>query len=398
MSKNYLLKNCKLIPELTEGTSLDEADVLIEHGRIAEIREVGRKSDEKAEELDIEGAYLLPGLIDAHVHLRWMDEKTWVYDIRPSWRSFDELRFAKFMLENGYTTLRDCGDDRCCASEALRDAEKEGIVEAPRIICAGPTINTSDVNSFTCLQYHYVVAGRDEMRRQVRQNICYGADFIKLYGSGSLMTAGNDPNIQIMEADEMEEAVRTATARGKYCAIHAHGSKTIDTAVRAGIRTIEHASFISEETLKIMDGREDVGLVPTVGILSTFATHAKGSYASTEERHKQVVDTVYECIGNAYHNHNVLIGWGTDIALNTYERDPYLEMRTRKETLGFSNIDILKQMTVNSAKLLGIDDETGSVKEGKCADLIVVRDNPISDIRAMYSRPLHVMRAGKLIY
>lgn len=395
--QSYLLRSCHLIPELTEGTELTVADVLIENGKIAAIQEPGSSFSTQAEELDLQGAALLPGLIDAHVHLRWMEEKQWVHDIRPSWRAFDEYRYAKFMLDNGYTTLRDCGDDRCCASEALRDAEKDDVIDAPRIICAGPTINTSDVNTFTCLQYHYVVAGRDEMRRQVRQNICYGADFIKLYGSGSLMTAGNDPNIQIMEADEMEEAVKTAGARGKYCAIHAHGSKTIDTAVRSGIRTIEHASFISEETLKRIDGRQDVGLIPTLGILSTLGAHGKGGYASSGDRKAQVIQTVYQSIGNAYQNHEVLMGWGTDIALDTYERDPYIEIRTRKEELGFSNIDILKQLTINSAKLLCIDDETGSIKIGKCADLIVVEGSPETDIQAMYRKPLHIMRKGKLI-
>lgn len=397
--KTYILKNCRLIPELTEGTDKTVADVLIKDGKIAAIVETGNAMDETAEEIDLKGATLMPGFIDAHVHLRWLKEAEWVTDVRPSWRAFDEYHYAKFMLDHGYTTVRDCGDDRCNAAEALRDAEKRGYIEAPRIICSGPTIHTSDVNTFTCLAYHYVVAGRDEMRKQVRLNICYGADFIKLYGSGSLMTAGNDPNIQNMEFDEMEEAVKTAEARGKYCAIHVHGAKAIDSAVRAGVHTIEHASFISEETLQYLDTGVDIGLIPTVGILTTFDQHPGGSYVSEGDRKAQVVKTVFECIGNAYHNHpKVKMGWGTDIALDTYQNDPYIEMRTRKDKLGFSNIDILKQITINSAQLLRIDEETGSVKVGKCADLIVIDGDPVKDITALYQVPRHVIRAGKLIH
>lgn len=394
----YVLKNCKLVPELTEGYEFLNADVLVENDKIASIAEPGTAFGDVSETVDIGGATLIPGLIDAHVHLRWLKEREWVTDVRPSWRSFDEYHFAKFMLDNGYTTVRDCGDDRCCASEALRDAEKEEHIDAPRIICAGPTIHTSDVNTFTCLRYHYVVSGRDQMRGQVRENICYGADFIKLYGSGSLMTAGNDPNIKVIEDDEIEEAVKTAEARGSYCAIHAHGSETIDASVRLGVRTIEHASFISEETLKYMDGRTDVGLIPTVGILHAFDSHGKGSYVSDGDKKAQVVKKVLECIGNAYHNHDVLMGWGTDIALDTYMENPYMEIQVRKDSLGFSNIDILKQLTLNSAKLLCLEKEIGTVKEGKCADFVVVDGDPVENIEVLYKKPMHVIHRGKMIH
>lgn len=397
MSK-YVLKNCKLIPELTEGTELTCADVLIEDGKIAGIAETGSSFKDVEESTDLHGATLMPGLIDAHVHLRWLEEKAWVTNVRPSWRSFDEYHFAKFMLDNGYTTVRDCGDDRCLASEAVRDAEKAGYVDAPRVICAGPTLNPSSENTFTCLQFHHVICGRDNVRLMVRDNLCYGADFIKLYGSGSLMTEGNDPNIKIIEEDEIDEAVKIATARGTYCAIHAHGSEAIDASVRLGVRTIEHASFITDETLKRLDGRTDMGIVPTVGILKTFTKHAKGSYVDSDDRRMQVINQVHKCIRNAYHNHDVLIGWGTDIALDTYMENPYIEIQARKEDLDFSNIDILKQMTINSARLLCLDEEVGTVKEGKCADLVVIDGDPAEHIEAMYKKPMHVIRKGKIIF
>ncbi|MCB7302664.1 amidohydrolase family protein [Bariatricus massiliensis] len=394
----YVIKNCKLIPELTEGTGLSEADVLIEEDRIADIAEVGTVFEDISETIDVGHATLMPGLIDAHVHLRWLEESSWVTDVRPSWRSFDEYHYARFMLENGYTTVRDCGDDKCLASEAVRDAEKAGYIEGPRVICAGPTLLPANLNTFPCRQFHHVIAGRDNVRALVRDNICYGADFIKLYGSGSLMTEGNDPNIKIIEEDEIDEVVKIATSRGTYCAIHAHGSEAIDAAVRNGVRTIEHASFITEETLQRLEGRTDMGIVPTVGILHNLTKHGKGSYVDNEDRRVKTIRQVYECIGNAYHNHNVLIGWGTDIALDSYEENPYIEIQTRKNELGFSNIDILKQMTINSAKLLCLDNEIGTVKIGKCADFVVIDGNPAEDIAAMYKKPVHVIRKGRVIY
>ena len=107
-------------------------------------------------------------------------------------------------------------------------------------------------------------------------------------------------------------------------------------------------------------------------------------------------DDVYHCLRRAYEL-GVLIGWGTDCSLNAYQKYPYAEFKARKEHLGFSNIDILKQVTVNSAKLLGLEDEIGTLKAGKAADVILVDGDPVADITAMYQPPVHVVKGGVLV-
>lgn len=393
---NIILRNCRLVPALTEGTDLSEADILIADGLIADIKPCGSLFEGCCSEWDMEHKTVMPGLIDAHLHLHWQHDSTWSTHMRDCWRVFPEMRYANFMLDNGYTTIRDAGDNNCCASEAIRDAIKDGYIVGPRIICAGPTLNPGDVGSYNCAQNHVRISGPEETRRRVRENITYGSDFIKLYGSGSLLMIDNDPHNRTIEEDEIREAVKVTSCRHMYVAIHAHGSTTIDMAVRAGVRTIEHASFISEETLQYMDGRTDVGIVPTVGILHAMAHPSSGQLTPAAIRFRDITNTVFDCIRNAYH-HNILIGWGTDIALNTYQNDPYIEMRTRKDDLGFSNLDILKQLTINSAKLLMLDNKIGTVKTGKCADLIVVNGNPVDNIEVMYAKPIHVIAGGKRI-
>ena len=394
-----IIRNCRLIQFLTEETNLQEADIIIEDGTIEEIVPCGAKPScigADSTELDAAGSTVMPGLIDMHLHLHWQHDSTWSTQMRPCWRVFPELRYAKFMLDNGYTTIRDAGDDRCCASEAIRDAVNRGEITGPRIICAGPTLHPGDVGSYTCEQNHYRFAGRDEMRRMVRHNITYGSDFIKLYGCGSLLMIDNDPQNRTIEEDEIQEAVKSTAGRKMYCAIHAHGSEVIDMAVRNGVRTIEHASFISEDTLSYMDGRDDVGIVPTVGILHAMAHPSAGALSSAAKRFQEITNTVFGCIRNAY-KHDILIGWGTDVALNTYQANPYIEMKTRKDDLGFSNEDILRQLTINGARLLKLDEKIGTVKPGKRADIVIIDGDPVADIKAMYKKPQHVIKDGMLI-
>jgi imidazolonepropionase-like amidohydrolase len=227
-----------------------------------------------------------------------------------------------------------------------------------------------------------------------------GADFIKLYGTGSMMAKGSEPGVQIMDDDEILEAVRVAESKGSYCAMHAHGTKAIDAAVHCGVSTIEHASFIGEETLKYMDGRTDCGIVPTLAtvwdiIENTDPTTDYGSYVIAKV--KELVSEISSCLSNACKNHDVLVGWGTDTPMSAYLNDPGMEFRVRKQLLDCSNIDLLKQATINSAKIMRLDDSIGSIKEGKCADLIVLKGDPVADISVMNEKPVHVIKSGKLI-
>lgn len=220
--------------------------------------------------------------------------------------------------------------------------------------------------------------------------------FLKLYGSASMHAPGRETGIPIIEPEEIRAAVRVAQNYNTYVAIHCHGARAIDNAVRAGVHTVEHASMISEETLRYIEENQlDCGIVPTLFVFSDSVA-GNGSNEETQIRLGKIKDRVIASLKNAY-QHNILIGWGTDVIRDYYVDRPDTEFRLRKEWLEYSDEDIIKQATINSARLMYMDDRIGTIKAGKDADVILVKGDPSRDIRVMYQKPLHVIKGGKLV-
>lgn len=388
----YILRNCRLIPELTEGTDLTKADLVLDEGIIKSILPCGANLGAECEELDVKGATVMPGLIDMHTHLRMMGAGKTSDPLKPCAVTLDEMMFAQYYLDNGYTTVRDVGDNIENPAIALRNHINAGKLKGPRIYCSGPTLAPTEIgfDAAWSSPNHYEVDSPAEMRKLVRYNLQQGADFIKLYGSGSMCVAEGEPGALIMQQDEMEEAVKMAAMKNTYCAIHMHGTEGCELAAKVGVRTIEHASFISKDTLKYLESRkaEGHGIVITASVL-------------LDDSWGKIPDYAYsKVIGHLKYakDYDILIGWGTDTSLGFYQREPYAEYELRHNELGFSNIEILKQLTINSAVLMMKDAQIGSVRAGKCADLIVVDGAPDEDISAMYHKPMHVLKAGELIH
>ena len=395
-----VLRNCSFIKELTEGTTLEKGDLLIKEDKISQIAPCGTVFEDVDKELDLKGATVMPGLINMHVHLFHIKNCSFAEmgHVLPCDRPFNALSYAQCLLDLGYTTIRDCGDIKYYAVSSVKKAINSGIVEGPRIINSGLFLCPTDAGNrgLEGLDILRMVDGPMEMRREARESFMYGADFVKLYASGTMMVMGSEPGVLTMEEDEIREAVKIANKFGSYCAMHCHGEEGIDVAVHCGVHTIEHASFIGDKTLKYLDGRTDVGIVPTLAIVKDLCTPSPGLDPQLAELMKQRSTQIISCLKNAY-KYDILIGWGTDVSMEATKKDPAAEFQMRKEVLGFENIDILKQVTINSAKLLYKDDSIGSIKVGKLADLIVVEGNPVDDISVMYSSPAHVFKGGKMI-
>lgn len=398
-----VLRNCKFVKELTEGSPLQKGDLLFKDGRIAEIAPCGTSFEEVDEEIDAKGMTALPGLIDAHIHLTMThDLISEIYFIDPCTRAFEALQYAQYLLSVGITTVRDCGEDKDFSVIALRNAINNGLVTGPRVHCSGITLCPTEAGCTPEMEFGYMlpfnVDSTDQMRYYARRNIAKGADFIKLYGSGSMMAKGSKPGVPIMFDDEIEEAVKIAEQKGIYCAIHAHGGDAIDQALRCGVKTIEHSSFINETSIKRLEGRMDAGIIPTLSINMEIIEHTDPNTEygkNTINKVKGLMESVKACLNRAYENGNVLIGWGTDQSISSYMREPGSEFRARKEYYGWDNLELLKQATINSAKLMRIDDVVGTIKVGKCADVILVDGDPVKDISLMYKGPVHVFHNGK---
>ena len=396
-----IIKNCKLIPFLTEAGAPAMADVIVKGTMIEAIVPCGTAVSDGEEVLDIQGKTLMPGLIDAHVHL-FMGKKSGGFslgdrDLIPAQWAFDSYRFAKWFLDNGYTTVRDVGDELNYSAIATRNAVNEGAVVGPRIFCSGATIVPYtagfDTSAFMCAFY----GSAEDVRKEARNQFYHGADFLKLYGTGSMLVDDSLPGKRIMLEDEIKEAVAIAKLKDSYCACHCHGAEACGVMVDLGVRTIEHASFITDETCKKLDGRKDAGLVPTIACSCPEALGLTEASGRKYEKHVRVSAERDVCIRNAYENYDILMGWGTDMDIMTMENTPYIEWKARKERIGCSNEDLLKQATINSATLMGIDHKTGTVAAGKFADFIVVDGDPVADITAMYQRPVHVIKEGGII-
>jgi imidazolonepropionase-like amidohydrolase len=393
-----ILRNCSFVETLTEETDLKNGDIVIENGIIKDICPIGTFHNEAYKEIDVKGSTVMPGLIDMHVHLSFVrpSQAEILLLSKPSF-AFDCLKYAQYLLSIGITTARDVGDDISFPTVALRNAIEEGVVVGPTVIASGATLCPHEPGVEIMENLLEYVNGPIEMRKLVRKNFQKGADFIKLYGSGSMMSQGGDPGVRILEEDEIREAVKIASLRGSYVAMHAHGAEAIDVGVKSGVRTIEHASLISDETLQYMNGRRDVGIVPTLAILHDLIDGDHQEFPEAVKKINKVKDNVKNSLMNAA-NYDVLIGWGTDVSYASYKKSPGLEFKMRKEFLEYSNAEILKQATINSAKLLMLEDKIGTLKVGKHADLIVVDGDPVKDISVMYNPPARVIKSGKLIH
>lgn len=398
------IRNCKFIPALTEGTDLVEGDLLFKDGLIAEIAPLGADFGEVEEEVDAKGMTAMPGLIDAHIHLSsirdLMAEACFVDDAT---RGLESLHYAQTLLGLGYTTLRDVGEDKAFSSTAARNAIQSGMFEGPRILSCGITLCPTEAGCTPDAEFGFMtpynIDGPYSMRKCARMNFARGADFLKLYGSGSMMASGSNPGLSILDDDEILEATKLAKQKETYCAIHSHGSDAIYQAVRLGVETIEHASFIDDRSLDILASKPNCGIVPTLSITADLVERTDPSTDYGKNVIKKVsalIEKIKAHLGHAYERGDVLIGWGTDISINSYLREPGAEFRIRKEVYGWDNLEILKQATINSAKLIRVDDVTGSIKVGKCADVILVDGDPVADLSIMYQGGAkHVFHSGK---
>jgi len=376
-----LLKNCRLISELTEGYSGESADIIIEGEFIKEIRAPGCKTPLSYEVIDLKNATLMPGLFDLHAHLGCFSQRSAEILVKaPLESAFLAYSFAKSYLKQGYTTVRDCGSNYYTAV-AVREAINNGIVPGPRILTSGLIITPTETGNDTYGPLYTEADGKDEVLRACRGEFKNGADFIKYMASGAFLNKGGDPGQTIVTFDELRTAAEFAKSKNSYVAAHAHGADAVKLCIKAGVRTIEHASFIDDAGIEMLKQTKDCYIIPTIAIIKTLRDESKA--------HLTRLRTAYDS--------GIELGWGSDLDHENFDMHPGFEFSARKELLGFDNIDMLKQATIYSARCIGLEDKLGTIKENKIADLIAVRGNPDEDISVMEKELLLVMKGGARI-
>jgi imidazolonepropionase-like amidohydrolase len=380
--------------DVKTGNTLNDVWVVIEGGKIVR---VGTGAEAAANIIELPGATLLPGLIDAHTHLTF-DPNFGYQELGVSVpkEALIGAKNARATLEAGFTTVRNVGA-RGFTDVALRDAINEGMVPGPRIIASGPALSiTGGHCDQNLLPYEWhatsdgAADGVEGVQHKVREIIKYGADVIKICATGGVLSKGDDPRASQYTLEEMKAIVADAHRLGRKVAAHAHGAQGIAWAAEAGVDSIEHGSYIDDAAIKIMKERGTY-LVPTQYLADWMKENAAriGLPAMYAEKMKTTTTVSRQNVTKAIRA-GVKVAFGTDAAvyphgLNAHEFAVYVQM-------GMTPLQAIQTATVNAADLLGWK-QIGSIEAGNFADIIAVNGDPTKDVTLLQA-PAFVMKGG----
>jgi imidazolonepropionase-like amidohydrolase len=385
---------------LSGGTVVDadgtrEADVLVVDDEVVDVDPAAGEGEVAADAtvVDVAGSYVAPGLIDAHVHL--------VMDGRPDAESvatqsverstFVAAANARDAVRAGVTTVRDLGSQGGVAL-AARGAVADGLVTGPRVrACGHNVVMTGGHGSW----FGREADGPAEVRKAAREQLTAGADVVKCMATGGVLTSGAKTGAPELTPEELGALVDAASAKGVPTAAHAHGAVGIKNAVRAGITSIEHGTFMDREAAALM-AEADTYWVPTAAALHGIvdAGVEAGIPAEAVAKAEAAADRFDDAFTHAA-DAGVTIAMGTDAGtpFNDFADVPR-ELQLLVEH-GVDPADTLAAATTNAAALLGLDD-VGLVAEGYAADLVVLPDDPTADATAWQS-PEAVFARGERV-
>jgi imidazolonepropionase-like amidohydrolase len=392
-----ILKNCRLVPELCEGTQEQRADLRLDGKKIAEILPAGGTYPGE-EVLDLDGMTVLPGLFNCHDHLYFTKNSfPYLHDFTDADHIFHSINYGQMLLAYGYTTVKDAGSIHDTAQK-VRDAIKAGLVEGPNVLACGPSnsphfVDESllDIYTSTAVEGH-PVTGVDMIRNQVAMLLARGADFIKLCGS-SRKVGGKRPEDllgqPLFTVEEVCEFVKWAEYYNSYVTMHSTCVESHDMAIEAGVWTIDHDIYMTEDQIdRIVASEKKINLVPT---LAVSYVGFKGGWPT--------YDVCHPGAGNAMrnaHDAGICVGFGTDDFQKDFGKMPAVEWVARSE-FGVSNVDLLKQATINSSKICKCEKKYGTIKVGKVADLAIFDGNPDEDLMVFNAPAAYVFKNGKLV-
>jgi imidazolonepropionase-like amidohydrolase len=348
-------------------------------------------------EIDLTRYTVMPGLIDVHTHLTMATNFDPFYELTmtPAKEAIIGVENAKVTLEAGFTTVRNVGADDY-TDVALRDEINAGHIPGPHMQVSGPALGITgghmDENLLP-FEYHIhgqgVADGIPAVQHQVRENIKYGADLIKIGATGGVLSKGDDPQASQYTLEEMQAIVADAHRLGRKVAAHAHGAQGILFATEAGVDSIEHGSYINDEDIALMK-KKGTYLVPTAYLIDWVQQYANlpPLYA---QKMKDVSAVEKVNIRHAIQS-GVKIALGTDAAvyphgLNAHEVDVYVNQ------FGMTPLQGIQTGTINAADLMGWTDRTGTIEPGKWADIIAIDGDPLKDVKLL-QHVNFVMKSG----
>jgi imidazolonepropionase-like amidohydrolase len=396
-----LFKNATLI-DGTGGKPIERAVLGVEDQQIVF---AGRPEDWNEavgtphHEIDLSGKYILPGLIDCHVHIACECFPDSVLNGPWGWTSLVMLRHAQNTLAAGITTIRDVGG-RHHLEFSLRKAVEAGMFAAPRMSLAGKLLSITSTGNEWYEGMYREADGVDEVRKAAREQLKAGADLIKVLATGAVLAPGEKPGAAQFEMEEIRAAVVEAAKVGKIVAAHAHGIDGIRNAVEAGAKTIEHGTYLNQDP-RVMErmAKEGIFLVPTLKAGFDIIDGDKPGIPDwIMEKSKETQEDAMLSLRRA-HEMGVPIAMGTDAATPyNFHGENALELEYMSQA-GLSAMDCIVASTKNAARALGWENKLGTLQAGKLADLIVVNKDPLKDLKSLANRKNieHVMQGGKFV-
>lgn len=374
------------------------------------IAHIGSKKDIPAiaTVIDLGDATLLPGFVDAHTHpfILGNDYQTSAMQNSSASKTLRGLKSVQKQLKAGWTSLRVMGDsDSAYGSIDLKNAINDGLFVGPRLSVAPHYLSITggggDVNYFSHEQAitpdGLIVDGPEEIRKAIRQEAKYGADWIKILVTGAFMAAGNNPKNVHFSPEELKAIMDEANRQGIPVAAHAHALEGIKQAIKAGARSLEHGTYMDDEAIRLMK-KHGTFLVPTIYVGDYFYDEEKTLRAQqvNDDYHDNYRTTFLKMIGKA-HKAGVKVATGIDLGDLKYDSNVYVrEMKVLVEA-GLSPMEAIQAGTRVGAELLGWQDTLGTLEKGKLADIVAVKGNPLENISALEEVKL-VMLNGKIVH
>ena len=362
------------------------------------------------ERVFLDGCTLMPGMLDLHSHLAGEEEQGQGYASLVMRSGAQEavvgVRNARTVLDAGFTTVRDVGSFRAFTDVALREGIDAGWFPGPRMLCAGAYVTcpggggdvtglAPDVDAVVPVELRFgVTSGVDGMRATVRRILARGADFIKIIATGAVLTSGTNPGAPEFTEDELRAAVEECDLLGTYVAAHAHGPVGIARAVRAGVRTVEHASLIDDETLALVV-EHGTYLVVDMSDGDWMADEGpRLGYSEEVQRKVAWTNEVSRAMFGKAVAAGAKIANGSDTGIapfGTEAENPICYVR-----FGMTPMQAIRSATSVAAEVIGWQDRVGTLAPGAHADLIGVAGDPSEDITALRTVPF-VMKGGEVV-
>jgi imidazolonepropionase-like amidohydrolase len=386
--------HCGKLVDVRNRKVLENMSVIIQGNKITDVRNGFVQAGLSDSVIDLKDKTVMPGLMDMHVHLEGQTKRGATADRfiqNPTDIAFESVQYASITLMAGFTTVRDLGGTGVNIS--LRNAINKGLIKGPRIYTAGKSIATTGGHADPTNGYRKslmgdpgpnegVINGPDQARQAVRQRYKDGADLIKITATAGVLSQAKDASGAQFTEEEIRAVVETAKDYGFRVAAHAHGAEGMKRAIRGGVSSIEHGSYMDEEAMQLMK-KFGTWYVPTIIAGRSTADSAKipGYYSELVTPKALAVGNFIQGTFKKAYSMGVKIAFGTDAGV-------YMHGKNWKEFVymtegGMPPLETIQCATLHAAELLGVSDILGVIEKGKLADIIAIAGDPVKDITTM---------------